>query len=68
MLYFCFARDAGLPVRESWLSYLPQVLAEETRRALSRPVSEEGLVANRIEELVESIKLWMNAETELRVE
>ena len=67
-LYFCFARDEGLPVRESWLCYLPQVLAEETRRALSRPVSEEGLDANRIEELVESIKLWMNAETELRVE
>ena len=67
-LYFRFARDEGLPVRESWLSYLPKVLAEETRRTLSRPVSEIGLDANRIEELVESIKLWMNSETELRVE
>jgi hypothetical protein len=67
-LYFCFARDEGLPVRESWLSCLPQVLTEETRRALTRPVCEIGLDANRIEELVESIKLWMNAETELRVE
>jgi hypothetical protein len=67
-LYFCFARDEGLPVRESWFSCLPQVLTEETRRALTRPVCEIGLDANRIEELVESIKLWMNAETELRVE
>jgi len=38
-LYFCFARDEGLPVRESWFNLLPEILASEARKTLSEPVN-----------------------------
>lgn len=67
-LYFCFARDEGLPVRESWLASLPSLLAEEASKVLSLPVTESGAEPIKIDFLVDGLKQWMNAETELRVE
>jgi len=67
-LYFTFARDEGLPVRESWLASLPTDLSQLAKRALSLPVHEikEGNLS--LIQIVDSLKLWMNEETELLVE
>jgi hypothetical protein len=66
-LYFCFARNEGLPVRESWLSGLPVDSREDAREVLQRPVKEVGVEKERIQDLLHSLQIWMNTETELQV-
>jgi hypothetical protein len=66
-LYFCFTRNEGLPVRESWLSGLSGDLREEAREVLQRPVKEVGVEKERIQDLLHSLQIWMNTETELQV-
>ena len=67
-LYYRFARDEGLPVRESWLPSLPKNLLKETLDMLRLPVDEALVDPDKICEVLESLKNWMHAETELRVE
>ncbi|MEK9773329.1 MAG: hypothetical protein VW576_07150 [Opitutae bacterium] len=67
-VYFCFARDEGLPVRESWLAGLPQVLTHHTERILGLPVDRATIEVSIINEILDSLRNWMNAETELCVE
>ncbi len=67
-LYYCFARDEGLPVRESWLADLPVNFANEICTVLKSPVDGMIIEKSKINEILESLKMWMNAETELRVE
>ena len=67
-LYFCFARDEGLPVRESWFNLLPEILASEARKTLSEPVNRSVSKEHFLDELINSIRLWMNSETELVLE
>ena len=67
-LYYRFARDEGLPVRESWLTSLPKSLLEVTQEMLRLPVDQVTVCPGKMCEVLESLKNWMNAETELRVE
>ena len=67
-LYFCFARDEGLPVKESWLNSLPQILATVAHKNLSEPVERSRSKDHFLDELLSSMKLWMNSETELIME
>jgi hypothetical protein len=67
-LYFCFARDEGLPVRESWLNTLPGILAAEANKILFEPINRSVSREHFLDELIGSIKLWMNSETELMLE
>ena len=66
-LYFCFTRNEGLPVRESWLSGLSGDLREDAREVLQRPVKEVRVEKERIQDLLHSLQIWMNTETELQV-
>ena len=66
-LYFCFARNEGLPVRESWLTGLPNDLREAALQVLRTPVKDVAIEMERIHELLHSLQLWMNSETELQV-
>ena len=67
-LYFCFARDEGLPVRQSWLNTLPEILAAEANKILGEPINRSVSKEYFLDELISSIKLWMNSETELMLE
>lgn len=67
-LYFRFAREEGLPVRESWLAGLPSDLHDDALEILKLPVDKTKIVDSKIYEVLESLKIWMNAETELRVD
>lgn len=66
-LYYCFARDEGLPVRESWFAGLPKNMAEDTYVILHQPVDQATIELNKVHQIIESLKNWMNSETELSV-
>ncbi len=65
-VYFCFARDEGHPIRESWLADLPADLARQSRQCLFHPVDGAGSCSARIDELLDEIRKWINMHTELR--
>jgi hypothetical protein len=67
-LLYCFARDEGLPVRESWLAGLPRRLSLHAQEVLGLPVDRAMIELSVINEILESLRNWMNSETELRVE
>ncbi len=65
-IYFSFARDEGLPVGESWLANLPLPVHDQIRSTLFRPVDHPETCPDLlVDDAVESIKRWMNSETEL---
>ena len=66
-LFFCFARNEGLPVRESWLAGLGSDLRENAREVLQCPVKEVVVEKERVEDLLHTLQIWMNTETELQV-
>ena len=66
-LYFCFAKNEGLPVKESWRDSLSANLSRFTNQALSLPVDQAEITAGQCNKILESLKNWMNAETELQV-
>jgi len=66
-LYFCFARNEGLPVRESWLAGLPEDRGESALLILKQHVDQIRVEPERINQILLSIQMWMNAETELQV-
>ena len=63
---FLFARNEGLPVKESWLPGLAKRDQSIARSVLTQPVGTECKVSSEIVPLVESLRLWLNSETELR--
>ena len=63
---FLFARKEGLPVKESWLPGLTQSNQSIARSILGRPVGSENRSSHELISLVESLRLWLNSETELR--
>ena len=67
-LYYCFSRDEGLPVRQSWLSGLSKELYQDAQACLSQPVNQIHTDPSQIGLLLESLKVWMNEETELRID
>ena len=63
---FLFAREEGLPVKESWLSDLAKDERTRVRTILRRPVDSQEEELSTLCILVDSLRLWLNAETELR--
>mgnify|MGYP001156693668 FL=1 len=63
---FVFARTEGLPVKESWLSDLSTGDKNQARSVLGQPVSDLEGDLPFLCTLVDSLRSWLNAETELR--
>jgi len=63
---FLFAREEGLPVKESWLSDLTRERRMRARAVLSQPVDVQDGDLSNLCALVDSLRLWLNSETELR--
>jgi recombinational DNA repair protein (RecF pathway) len=63
---FLFARKEGLPVKESWLPGLVERDRSIALSVLGHPVAAEIKVPGELATLVESLRQWLNSETELR--
>lgn len=63
---FLFAREEGLPVKESWLSGLPVESARQAIYVLNQPVKESGNLNKYVPQLFESLCQWLRSDTELR--
>ena len=63
---FVFARQEGLPVKESWLAGLKKADHSRVKRVLENPVPAEGEEEVLPAALIDSLKDWLNGDTELR--
>jgi recombinational DNA repair protein (RecF pathway) len=63
---FLFAQNEGLPVKESWLPSLAKNDRSIARSVLGHSVGTESKVYDELFPLIESLRLWLNSETELR--
>ena len=62
---FLFAREEGLPVRESWLSGLKKEDLKNAHFIISHPVRESLHLNMEITRLLESLCNWLRSDTEL---
>jgi recombinational DNA repair protein (RecF pathway) len=63
---FVFARSEGLPVKEAWLSDLSKGDQVRARSILSLTVDAQDDGGSSLCMLIDSLRSWLNAETELR--
>ena len=63
---FVFAQREGLPVKESWLSGLTKDEQTHVRSILRQPVESQEKELSSLCMLMDSLRAWLNAETELR--
>ena len=63
---FVFAKNEGHPVRESWLPALPALERASALAILGKPVEEQKNPPPALNSLLESLRVWLNSETELR--
>jgi len=61
-----FARVEGFPVKEAWWQSLSLVQKQNAAETLNVPLRDLVQEECATEEILESLKLWLNAETELR--
>jgi len=61
-----FARVEGYPVKEAWWQSLPLDRKQNAAETLNVPLRDLVQEECAIEEILESLRLWLNAETELR--
>lgn len=61
-----FARVEGFPVKEAWWQSLSLVQKQNAAETLNVPLRDLVQEKYATEEILESLKLWLNAETELR--
>ena len=61
-----FARVEGFPVKEAWWQSLTLVQKQNAAETLNVPLRDLVQEEYATEEILESLKLWLNAETELR--
>jgi len=61
-----FARVEGFPVKEAWWQSLSLVQKQNAAETLNVPLRDLIQEECATEEILESLKLWLNAETELR--
>jgi len=61
-----FARVEGFPVKEAWWQSLSLVQKQNAAEILNIPLRDLVQENYATEEILESLKLWLNAETELR--
>ena len=60
-----FARVEGFPVKEAWWQSLSLVQKQNAAETLNVPLRDLIQEEYATEEILESLKLWLNAETEL---
>ena len=60
-----FARVEGFPVKEAWWQSLSLVQKQNAAETLNVPLRDFVQEECATEEILESLKLWLNAETEL---
>ena len=63
---FQFGRIEGLPVQQDWLASLEQKDKEFAILILNSPLNEKFPAQDRVVYIVESLRGWLNAETELK--
>jgi hypothetical protein len=63
---FRFGRIEGLPVKQDWLANLNRDENQFAVFTLNTPVAEQETKADKVLNLVHSLRSWLNAETELR--
>ena len=63
---FLFAREEGLPVKESWFSGLSAEFAGVAQSILRLPVKESSNLNDQAPVLLDSLSHWLRSETELR--
>ena len=61
-----FARVEGFPVKEAWWQSLSLVQKQNAAEILNVPLRDLVQEEYATEEILETLKLWLNAETELR--
>ncbi len=61
-----FARVEGYPVKEAWWQSLPLDRKQNAAETLNVPLRDLVQEEYATEEILESLRLWLNAETELR--
>lgn len=61
-----FARVEGYPVKEAWWQSLPLDQKQNAAKTLNVPLRDLVQEECATEEILESLRLWLNAETELR--
>jgi len=61
-----FARVEGFPVKEAWWQSLSLVQKQNAAETLNVPLRDLVQEECATEEILESLRLWLNAETELR--
>ena len=63
---FVFAETEGLPVRQAWLPELSDSLKDQTKLILSTPTSDLVELPDSSHEILKSLSLWLNSETEIK--
>ena len=63
---FRFGRNEGLPVKQDWLANLNRDENQFAIFTLNTPLAEQEPKADKVLNLVHSLRSWLNAETELR--
>ena len=62
---YLFAREEGLPVKESWFAGLSPQTALLAQNVLKLTVKESKLYSEQVPQILESLRQWLSAETEL---
>ena len=63
---FVFAQREGLPVKQAWLPELDIGLRKQAEIILGSRLSELKELPSRVDEILKSLTLWLNSETELK--
>lgn len=63
---FVFAQQEGLPVKQAWLPELDIGLRKQAEVILGSRLSELKELPSRVDEILKSLTLWLNSETELK--
>lgn len=63
---FVFAQREGLPVKQAWLPELDIGLRKQADVILRSKLSELKQLPPRVDEILKSLTLWLNSETELK--
>lgn len=64
---FLFARDEGFPAKESWWNNLGSPRRAHATDLINQPAADVALDTQATTALLESLKRWLNAETDIQV-
>jgi recombinational DNA repair protein (RecF pathway) len=64
---FCFLRDEGYPVKQSWWQQLPPPDRDAATQLLNQPIAGQTPAPELVARLTQRLETWVAAETELRL-